>query len=104
MVLHVFLLPAGGKLTLLHPNVCVVFDFRMVASCTPPQVAGCQIVLTADDPPELWLTNFGTVSATVGPMELFGFNVGSFVEKPQGNLSKNIQVSYFNAGKQFFVL
>lgn len=44
-----------------------------------------QVALVQGRPLELWLTNFeASVTADVGPMELFGFNVGSFQEKPTG--------------------
>lgn len=46
-----------------------------------------QVALVQGRPLELWLTNFeASVTADVGPMELFGFNVGSFQEKPTGRL------------------
>ena len=46
-----------------------------------------QVVLVQGSPVELWLTHFeASVTADVGPMELFGFNVGSFHEKPTGRV------------------
>lgn len=41
-------------------------------------------MLTDSCPFELWIVNEGSVSAEVGPGELFGFNTGSFVDKPAG--------------------
>jgi hypothetical protein len=43
------------------------------------------VAVVQGTPCELWLTNFeSAVTAEIGPLELFGFNVGSFQEKPAG--------------------
>ena len=43
------------------------------------------VALVKGAPCELWLTNFDSaVTAEIGPLELFGFNIGSFQEKPTG--------------------
>lgn len=57
---------------------------------------GVCVVLTSDG--ELWLTNFGEVSAEIGPGEVFGFNVGSWQDKPQGQLltcKQQMQINIF---------
>ena len=40
--------------------------------------------MTKENPCEIWLTNFNAVSVEIGPMELCGFNLGSFTDKPAG--------------------
>ena len=60
-----------------------LFSLRIKASAQTSNEL-VQIVMTKDNPCELWLTNFNAVSAEIGPMELFGFNVGPFVDKPSG--------------------
>ena len=64
---------------------------RVLASCVPPHASDgrVQIVLTDDTPCQIWFTNFDATSAELGPAELFGFNVGSFCEKPQGLIVLN---------------
>jgi len=59
-------------------------NLRIKASCIPPVHDGVRLVLTDSCPFELWIVNEGSVSAEVGPGELFGFNTGSFVDKPAG--------------------
>ena len=41
-----------------------------------------EIMLTSDN--KLWLCNFGGDDIQCGPAELFGYNLGSFQEKPRG--------------------
>ena len=75
-------------LWLSHEKDWHAVRMRVLASCVPPHASDgrVQIVLTDDTPCQIWLTNFGATSAELGPAELFGFNVGSFCEKPQGRI------------------
>ena len=57
---------------------------RILAKSSSTTVAPQCVVILTTDPVQLWLANFGSVTADVGPGELFGFNVGGFVDKPQG--------------------
>jgi len=60
-----------------------LFSLRIKASAQTSNEL-VQIVMTKDSPSEIWLTNFNAVSTEIGPMELFGFNLGSFADKPSG--------------------
>ena len=52
--------------------------------CAPVVHDGVRIAMTECTPCELWMLNDGKCALEVGPGELFGFNVGSFNQKPQG--------------------
>ena len=74
---------------------------RSKATCVPPCHDGVNIVMTDCTPCELWMLNPGQCSVEVGPGELFGFNVGSFSQKPQGFQLNNMMNGFF--GKEHVV-
>ena len=59
---------------------------RILAQCVPAGTDGVQVAVTDDTPVQLWMLNFDSTSREIGPAELFGFNLGSFCDKPQGSL------------------
>lgn len=61
--------------------LCVVFP-RPVAK--GKMCAQEDVWLVATDQGELWLLNTSNEERSIGPAELFGFNVGSFADKPTG--------------------
>ena len=64
-----------------------------------------QVALVQGNPCELWLTHFGTnVTAEVGPMELFGFNLGSFRDKPAGPVFSELGLYLIPTNSPIFIL
>ena len=68
----------------LHLKQACFFVLRIMAM-SKTTTDHVYVAVVQGTPCELWLTNFeSAVTAEIGPLELFGFNVGSFQEKPAG--------------------
>ena len=61
----------------LPPNV-----LRIIGQC--PSIANEKVAVIITEDQVIWLANTTAQDIHLGPSELFGFNAGSFTEKPKG--------------------
>ena len=59
---------------------------RLVAQCVPP--VSSQIQVCVNESLTIWLANTGESSVSLSAGELFGFNLGTYENKPLGTYDK----------------